>query len=212
MLNEIKIILMDCDCPSIYFPIGPPSEGGTCAFATKKCMEYCPSGMVTNDIERNALRFFFENTDSEIISRLHREFREVLKNPRAERMLQWWTWGDCLPELTDKVSAVITGLHSRGVPQYGFTRNRALWEAVPDYDSLHIGLTIDDMDEALNLSVTSGKMTACPDFSAGYAQMIFDGEIRARCSGWWCITERGETRNSDCTQCLAAGEGCYYRI
>jgi len=209
--NEIKIIMMDCDCPSIYFPIGKPSDGGTCAFATKKCMEYCPSGMVTNDIERHALRFFFDNTDSEIISRLHREFREVLKNPRAERMLQWWTWGDCLPELTDKISAVIIGLHSRGVPQYGFTRNRDLWESVPDYDSLHIGLTIDDMDEAKNLSVTSGKMTACPDFSAGYAQMIFDGKIRARCSGWWCITERGETRNSDCTQCLAAGEGCYYR-
>jgi hypothetical protein len=212
MLNDIKIIMMDCDCPSIYFPIGPPSEGGTCAFATEKCMQYCPSGMVANDIERHALQFFFDNTASEIINRLHREFREVLKNPRAERMLQWWTWGDCLPELTDKIAEVIVGLHRKGIPQYGFTRNKKLWRKIPNHDSLHIGLTVDDMDEALKLSIESGKMTACPDFDAGYAQMIFTGKVRSRCSGWWCITERGETRNSDCTQCLAAGEGCYYRV
>ena len=206
-----KIIMMDCDCPSIYMPIGKPSEGGTCAFATEKCIQYCPSGMVANDIERSVLQFFQENNVIVIIERLHREFCEILSNPRAERMLQWWTWGDCLPELTEKISAVIIGLYKYGIPQYGFTRNKKLWELVPNYNSLHIGLTIDNMAEALYLSVESKKMTCCPDFEAGYAQIIFNGKIRSRCSGWWCITERGETRNSDCTQCLASGEGCYYR-
>jgi len=94
----------------------------------------------------------------------------------------------------------------------GFTRNKKLWESVPNHDSLHIGLTIDDMDEALAMSIQSGKMTCCPEFETGYAQMIFSGKVRTRCSGWWCITEKGETRNSDCTQCLAVGEGCYYRF
>ena len=209
--NIDRIIMMDCDCPSIYMPIGKPSDGGTCAFATDKCMQYCPSGMVINDIERGILKFFKEKSASIIVERLHKEFCSLLLNPRAERMLQWWTWGDCLPELTKKVSEVIISLHDKGIPQYGFTRNRKLWEIVPNQMSLHLGLTVDDMDEALGLSVESGKMTACPDFEAGYAQMIFSGKVRSRCSGWWCITERGETRNSDCTQCLAAGEGCYYR-
>ena len=209
--NEIRIIMMDCDCPSIYMPIGKPAEGGTCAFATEKCMQYCPSGMVANDIERHTLQFFKNNISDTIVKRLHKEFCDVLKNPRVERMLQWWTWGDCLPELTEKVASVITRLSILGIPQYGFTRNKKLWEILPSQDMLHIGLTVDDMDEALSLSIESKKMVACPDFDSGYAQMIFDGKIRARCSGWWCITERKETRNSDCTQCLAAGEGCYYR-
>ena len=203
--------MMDCDCPSIYMPIGPPSEGGTCAFATKQCMQYCPSGMVINDVERNVLRFFRENDAGTVVQRLHGEFLEMMKNPRAEQMIQWWTWGDCLPELTDKVAAVILGLSDLGVSQYGFTRNRKLWELIPSHDTLHLGLTVDDLDEAMRLSVESGKMIACPSFDEGYAQMIFDGKIRTRCSGWWCITEHDETRNSDCTQCLAAGEGCFYR-
>lgn len=211
LIAEIRLIMMDCDCPSIYMPIGRPEEGGTCAFATKKCMQYCPSGMVINDIERFCLRFFQENSASVIIARLHREFLEVQKNPRAERMLQWYTWGDCLPDLTEKTAKVMLGLIRYGIPQYGFTRNRKLWDILPSHDSFHIGLTVDDMDEAVALSIAHRKMTACPDFEAGYAQMIFAGKIRSRCSGWWCITEQGETRNSDCTQCLAAGQGCYYR-
>ncbi len=210
-MDEIRLIMMDCDCPSIYMPIGHPSQGGTCAFATERCMQYCPSGMVTNNIERYCLQYFKAHNTNTIIKRLHKEFLAVMRNPRAERMLQWWTWGDCLPELTDKVAEVIISLHHIGIPQYGFTRNKRLWQIIPSHDSLHIGLTVDDMDEALKLSIESKKMTACPDFEAGYAQMIFTGKIRSKCSGWWCITERGETRNSDCTQCLAAGEGCYFR-
>ncbi len=210
-MENTRIILMDCDCPSIYMPIGPPSEGGTCAFSTEKCRQYCPSGMVANDIERFVLRFFLGNDAENIVERLHKEFCNLQRNPRAERMLQWWTWGDCLPELTEKVALVMASLHRMGVPQYGFTRNRRLWKMVPNYDTLHLGLTVDNMDEALRLSIEAQKMTACPDFDSGYAQMIFSGKIRSRCSGWWCITERGETRNSDCTQCMASGEGCYYR-
>ena len=209
---EQRLILMDCDCPSIYMPIGRPSEGGTCAFATTKCMQYCPSGMVANDVERAVLRFFQDNDVDVVTEQLHKEFCCLQRNPRAEHMLQWWTWGDCLPELTEKIASIITNLHQMGVPQYGFTRNRKLWEVVPNFDSLHIGLTVDDMDKALKLSLENRKMTACPDYESGYAQMIFFGKVRSRCSGWWCITERGETRNSDCTQCLAAGEGCYFRF
>ena len=209
--KEYRIILMDCDCPSIYMPVGYPKDGGTCTFATEKCMQYCPSGMITNDIERHALMFFQESKATTIIDRLYAEFIDVMKNPRAEKMLQWWTWGDCLPELTEKIATVIIGLSNKGIPQYGFTRNVELWKLVPSHSSLHIGLTVDDINEALRLSVKERKMTACPDYEAGYAQMIFTGKIRSRCNGWWCITDDGETRNSDCTQCLAAGQGCYFR-
>lgn len=207
----MRLIMMDCDCPSIYMPVGHPKDGGTCAFATDRCMQYCPSGLVINNIERAVLKFFQDNDAKTITKQLHSEFCELQKNTRVEHLLQWWTWGDCLPELTEKVAQIIVDLNSMGIPQYGFTRNRQLWKTVPNYNSLHLGLTVDGLHEAFQLSLESGKMTACPDFESGYAQMIFSGKVRARCSGWWCITEQGETRNSDCTQCLAAGEGCYFR-
>ena len=211
MFSAKRILLMDCDCPSIYMPIGNPKDGGSCAFSSKKCREFCPSGLVTNNTEKFVLEYFKREDAKTIADRIYTEFLDIMRNPRAEKMIQWWTWGDCLPELTGKTVKIILNLNTRGVPQYGFTRNKKLWDILPCYHNLHIGLTVDNIDVALKLSTISHKMIACPDYETGYAQMIFTGKIRARCSGWWCITEEAGERNSNCTQCLAEGSGCYYR-
>jgi hypothetical protein len=125
-------------------------------------------------------------------------------------MIQWYAWGDCPPDMTEKIIDIMLSLRDAGVPQYGFTRNIALWDAIPKEDRLNIGLTFENLDEAKSVSISSGKMTACPDFNKGYAQMIFGGEITASCNGWWCITDL-ETRNSDCSVCMRIGSGCYSR-
>lgn len=202
-----RILHMDSDIPSIYFPIGSPKKGGTCEFATEKCMEYCPSGQVVNEHEKYALAYFKNNSSCAIADKIITDFGFLANRPYNAKMIQWFVWGDCPSSLTEKVSEVILKIRDAGIPQYGFTRNRHLWELVPNEDRLHIGLTVDDPKIALELSVD--KMTAHPDFEHGYAEMIFKGEIRSRCNGWWCITEL-ETRNSDCTRCLAHGEGCYF--
>ena len=124
-------------------------------------------------------------------------------------MIQWHVWGDCLPELTEKEYKVIMALHEVSIPQYGFTRNKELWQLIPRLDNLNIGYTLDNLRKAIKLSIESGKMTASPDYEHGYALMIFDGKIRSRCNGWWCITEKGEERNSDCRLCLKEHTGCY---
>ena len=206
----MRILYMDSDIPSVYFPIGKPKDGGTCFAATKKCIEYCPSGLEVNEHERFALRFFQKNNPSVITIKMIKDFGYLVSRPYNAKMIQWFVWGDCLPELTEKVANVIQRLRDEGIPQYGFTRNVKLWEKIPKEDRLNIGLTVDDIEEAKQISLTSGKMIAHPDFETGYAEMVFNGKIRSRCNGWWCKTEI-ETRNSDCTRCMSHGEGCYFR-
>lgn len=208
MTESRRILHMDSDVPSVYLPIGSPVEGGSCAFATEKCQTYCPSGMVINEHERYALGYFQTHSCDEILEKLLADFGVLVERPYNAKMIQWFPWGDCLPELTTKIANVVLRIRDAGIPQYGFTRNRALWSLVPSEDRLAIGLTVDDLEEAKKLSVQFNKMTAHPDFERGYAEMIYGGRIRTRCSGWWCISD-SYTRNSDCTLCLAHGEGCY---
>jgi len=199
---------MDSDIPSVYFPIGKPADGGTCFAATEQCMEYCPSGMEINEHERFALQFFKKNNSDTIAARMIRDFGYLANRPYNAKMIQWFVWGDCLPELTEKVAMVILYLRDEGIPQYGFTRNKELWTAVPKEDRLSIGLTIENLVKAKAYSAKTQKMIAHPDFKTGYAEMLFDGKVKTRCNGWWCKTET-ETRNSDCTRCLIHSEGCY---
>ncbi len=206
----MRILHMDSDIPSVYFPIGKPEDGGTCFAATKKCIEYCPSGMEINEHERFALRFFQNNNPLVITMKMIKDFGYLANRPYNAKMIQWFVWGDCLPELTEKIADVIFRLRDEGIPQYGFTRNVKLWEKIPKEDRLSLGLTIDDMKKAKQTSLSSKKMIAHPDFETGYAEMVFRGEVKSRCNGWWCKTEI-ETRNSDCTRCLNHGEGCYFR-
>ncbi|KKN15556.1 hypothetical protein LCGC14_0985010 [marine sediment metagenome] len=204
---EMKVLYFDSDIPSIYFPVGLPETGGTCAFATKKCLAYCPSGNSRNKSEIYALTYFKENDASTIAAKVVEDYKTLIKRPYHAKMIQWFVWGDCLPELTEKVYQVIMSLNNLGIPQYGFTRNRKLWELVPAKRDLNMGYSLDSLKKAMELSY--GKMTACPDYQRGYARMIFKGHIRTSCNGWWCITETGEERNSDCNICLQNGEGCY---
>ncbi len=208
--TERKVLYFDSDIPSIYFPVGLPETGGTCAFATKKCLEYCPSGNSRNKSEVYALTFFKENDVGTIIAKIVKDYKTLIKRPYHAEMIQWYVWGDCLPELTEKTHQIIMSLNELGIPQYGFTRNKRLWELVPPKRNLNIGYSLDSLKKAKELSY--GKMTACPDYEQGYARMIFNGRIRSSCNGWWCITENGEERNSDCRICLKEGEGCYSKF
>lgn len=210
MVGDKKIIFMDSDIPSVYFPIGRPEDGGTCYFATEECLLHCPSGQVINEHEKYALEFFQGNNSNIITNKILQDFGELSEKIYNAKMIQWFAWGDCPPYMTEKIKDVILGLFKSSIPQYGFTRNKELWRVIPKEDRLNIGLTIDKLEKAKRVSISSGKLTVCPDFEEGYAQMIFNGKIQARCNGWWCVTEE-ETRNSDCTTCCQIGTGCYAR-
>jgi len=207
---EMKVLHMDSDIPSVYFPIGSLSEGGTCEFSTKKCRYYCPSGGEINEHEKWAYNYFKKHNEETVLKKIMYDYKELSKIPYNAKMIQWFAWGDCPSELTEKVTVCILAIKDEGIPQYGFTRNRRLWEIIPHYDNLSIGLSLDDLDNAKEMSIINGKMTAHPNFQSGYAEMIFNGRIVSKCNGWWCITD-AETQNSDCTRCLTNNDGCYSR-
>jgi len=205
-----RILHMDSDIPSVYFPIGKLKDGGTCEFATRKCIEHCPSGQTINEHERYALNYFQKHNQDKIFQKMLFDYDQLSLIPYNAKMIQWFAWGDCPSNLTGKVAAVMLLLQKQKIPQYGFTRNKMLWKMIPASNFLNIGLSIDVLEKAKQVSVESGKLTAHPDFDSGYAEMIFDGKIITRCNGWWCIVEKtGETRNSDCALCLTENTGCY---
>jgi hypothetical protein len=205
-MGEGEMLHLDGDIPSIYLPVGRPEHGGTCAFATINCLDYCPSGQIVNVHEKNALRLLKLKSPIELIASILLDY-EMLTKQGSANMIQWFTWGDCLPDLTEKVANVIINLNESGVVQYGSTRNKKLWELLPT--KCHFAFTMDNVDKAKELSKLSGKRTCSPDTNTGYAQFIFAGRIIAKCSGWWHITPK-ETRNSDCTKCLLQNDGCFY--
>lgn len=203
----MRLVFMDSDIPSIYFPVGKPKDGGSCAFATKKCLEYCPSGQIVNDHEKAALLYFMEKPAEEVVFKIILDYSRCLDKKISTPILQWFVWGDCLPELTRKISLIISLIYKAGIVQYGSTRNKKLWESLPR--ECNIAFTMDDIDKAKELSVISGRRTCSPDINTGYAQFIYGGVITAKCSGWWCHLIGGEVRESDCSVCSENKEGCF---
>ena len=208
MTDSRRILHMDSDIPSIYFPIGSIESGGTCEFATKTCIKHCPSGMEINSHERYAYNYFKRRSTESITKKMITDFNTLVEFPYNAKMIQWFTWGDCPSLLTDKVHSVIMNIYEYGIPQYGFTRNKRLWELTPSRYSLNIGLSIENIKKAKIVSIESGKLIGHPDYATGYAEMIFNGKIVSKCNGWWCKTKY-ETMNSDCRRCLNHMEGCY---
>ena len=222
-----RILHLDSDIPSVFFPIGRLSEGGSCEFASELCTAHCPSGGVeeVTEGEKFTYNYFRKHGFKAILKKILVDFSVLTNLPRNAKVIQWFAWGDCTQELTEKISILMLRIRDIGIPKYGFTRNKMLWEMIPKSEILTIGLSIDDLDEARRVSVASGKMTAHPDYDSSYAEMIFDGRIVARCNGWWCkILDTSEKviieRESNCTTCfktskkdsnvnLGGGRGCW---
>ncbi len=198
-----RIVFGDCEIASLYFPVGDPADGGTCAYATEECLENCPSCGVTNEHEVRALKFFRENDAKTIADRITRELTDT-----NQTLLQWNCWGDCLPELTEKTSTIMQRLYAKGLWQYGFTRNLRLWEITPRYDRLRIGLSVDSEDEAIERS--ANKLVCFPLVEEGMGQFFFGSQMVARCSGYWCTwLPEGHTHNSVCKLCIKHRRGCF---
>ena len=195
-----KIVFMDGDIPSTYFPVGPVEEGGTCAYLTPECWEYCPSSQITNSYEVEALRLIKEY-DVDWIA------QTIINELDGQKLLQWNVWGDCLPELTDKMSEIVSILNDNGIKQFGFTRNHNWWNRVKH--TTRIGLTVDTEYQAFNFSYSG--LVCWPDPDRSEARLHWKGKIVAKCSGWWCTyTDTGEMHNSACRQCISEHRGCFY--
>jgi len=204
MKAENKIVFMDGGLPSIIFPVGLPKDGGSCAYLSEHCLQYCPA-KETNKHEVRALKFFKDNNSKIIVNKI---IEEVCQEAMIH--LYWWSWGDCLPELVDKITDVMWALSGTGILQNGFTRNNNLWRNVnfPQTDNLRIGFHVDTIKEIKIFE--KWRVVCCPDVEVGKAELYFNGEKIARCCGIWCDwIQRGETRMADCQECYCYKQGCF---
>jgi len=203
MRVDNKIVFMDGMFPAIFFPVGLPENGGSCAYLTDYCLEYCPAHEI-NRHEVRALNYFKDNEVVTIVDRIIDEMcSECLTH------LYWWPWGDCLPELTDKIFLIMIALRRRGILQNGYTRNIDLWDKVPFYDNLRIGFHVDTIEEVMEIS-TNTNVVCCPEVDKGKAVLYYDKKPVARCCGIWCEwLTTDEVRSADCQECYLYGQGCF---
>ena len=209
MRVDNRIVFLDGMFPAIFFPIGPPEKGGTCAYLTDHCLQYCPA-QETNKHEIRALKFFKENTEDVIVEKILEDmcFYNLMH-------LYWWPWGDCLPELTDKIANIMQKLSVVGILQNGYTRNLELWELINVHheqrENLKIGFHIDTIEGAKTMSNSlGGRVVCCPDISVSKAELYFRGQKVARCCGIWCDwLTKNETRAADCQECFIFKQGCF---
>jgi hypothetical protein len=199
-----RIVFMDGMFPAIFFPVGDPALGGSCAFLSEHCLSYCPA-QETNKHEIRALKFFKEQDEAVIVDKIIEDMCVY-----TITHLYWWPWGDCLPELTDKITNIMSKLSDIGILQNGYTRNPILWRNIHalNKDNLKIGFHVDTVEEAKILS--DGKVMCCPDVAVTKAELYFNGEKVARCCGIWCdwLTQ-DETLIADCQECYLYKEGCF---
>jgi len=205
-----KIVFLDGMFPAIIFPVGLPEDGGTCAYLTEHCLLYCPT-QETNKHERRAYKFFEDNSATTIINKILEDMCDY-----NLMHLYWWPWGDCLPEIADKISDIMLKLSAIGILQNGYTRNKSFWRNInfPQIDNLRIGLHADTVEEAKKLSIN--KIICCPDVTVNKAELYFNQRKVARCCGIWCdwlsLDEtKNETRAADCQECFVFKQGCFYQ-
>lgn len=209
MRVDDKIIFMDGMFPSVMFPVGPPEEGGTCAFMTEHCQQYCPM-KTTNIHEKRALKFFFENTANVITDKILDELTK-----ESIMHLYWWSWGDCLPEITWKIIDVMYLLHAAGILQNGYTRNFELFHKLNLGNNRHrlvIGYHAETHKEAVKLSKEYFPKVVCfPEVEIGKGVVYYNGAKVAKCCGIWCEwIEKSEIRIADCQECFLYQQGCFY--
>ncbi len=198
-----RIIFFENGSPCIFFPVGKTEDGGTCAYITDECLAHCPSAGVVHEHEKRALKYFKENPAYMIQARIIGELRYFESN-----FLGWFSWGDCPPELEDKICDVILGLNKFGIVQNGFTRNRKLWEKIPKLPSLRFSFSMDNIYE---VECTHFEKTiCCPDTSRAEARVFVRGKLVARCSGYFCTHyDTDKTEEADCSQCYGHERGCF---
>lgn len=204
MKADGHIVFMYNQIPAIYFPVGKLEDGGSCEFMTGECLEYCPS-QVKNEHEIRVMKFFVDSRPAIIIDKILSDLSFY-----GSVHIIWFEWGDCPSMLEDKICEVLIRLDEIGVVQNVYTRNKSFWKKVPLTGSLRITYRTETVEDAVALSLSSGKLTCCPNLDEGKARLYYQGKLRAKCCGVWCewFPEK-EIRFADCCECYLYKRGCF---
>lgn len=194
---------------ALYFPPGLPERKGSCAFASMRCLVNCLSYLTHNTVTDNTVQIFKNKPSKTIANIIFEEIKD--KNPL---LVEWFCWGDCMPDMTDKVLTVMKLLSNKNVIQYGFTRNRKLWDATLKIQNTRIGFTEEDWNEVGKLAMKG--LVAFPRYDIGVTQLYLRGEKPYQAgscgSSFMQYHATKIVYDADCSECYKNKRGCFTRF
>lgn len=214
-----KLVYPFSGVAGIYFPVGKLDEGGTCEFASKKCLKVCAAfknATATNKIDYAAkYSAFVDITQRDAHSIIWKIAKEV-KGMNAD-VLYWFASGDCPSEFTSRIAHIIEGLSYIIPAQIGFTRNQELWEEANRLDNVNvrIALTLEKPYKSKLQQMSSLGTIAVPSYSTGNIKLYQCNQSHTSCgAGIIYVKKLGETikRKADCSICYAKKEGCFTEL
>lgn len=206
---KVKLLHPDGQHLALYFPAGLPERGGSCAFASMRCLVNCLSYLMQNNITKNTNDIFDTHKEQEIA--------EIICNQlsrRKPRLLEWFCWGDCIPERTEQVLGVMRLLSKKGIIQCGFTRNKKLWKASHKIKNMRLGFTTEDIDELDYLSKKG--LVAYPNYDTGETQIFYGTERKhsgGSCGGAFYYDRATKiSYDAECVECYKNRRGCFTKF
>ena len=210
----MKLIHPFSGVAAIFFPVGKLKNGGTCEFATAKCLKECvafKNATKQNKIDYkdkyNAFTRIIENDIFDLTYQLAKQVRESHTN-----ILYWFASGDCPSKHTTRIVDVI-GRCSSVIPvQMGFTRNEELWETANRIGNVRLILTLERLNKSKIQSMSTSGVIAVPDYEKGDIQLYRNKESIGGCGANIAYYERLGKRfkhKANCNICFREKTGCF---
>jgi len=217
----VKILRPCLGTAGIFFPIGEPKKGGTCEYASGKCLKKCYAldkdyDEIINIPEKDKKKiynFFVEKSTFAVCSEIIKEMGEL-----QMKILGWFASGDCLDKDIDKFYQIMILLDEEDIVQNGFTRNWKLYQRIVEDGVIgHIVLTLESLSHKDNpLGNHPPGLWAVPDYEKGLVK-LYHGRLGNKsygsCGNSDVVTKfdgREVKITANCTGCYYKKLGCFY--
>jgi hypothetical protein len=205
---KMKLLIPLNGVPAIFFPVGEIDKGGTCEFATKKCLEMCSA--FRNATDENIIGYEPKLKIFKFIIKMplflvcHQIMEDL--NQMNSKLLYWFASGDCMKKHIDRISTIMKHLSLEEIIQCGFTRNKTLWKRTQQIQNINIALTMEFKDVS-KIGFTSGLISV-PDYKTGKIKLYMNNVFQGSCGGY--RTELKEAiQENDCNKCYEMKKGCF---
>lgn len=194
---------------AIFFPPGLPERKGSCAFASMRCLVNCLTYLTHNSITDYTFKQFKESRVEKIVSTIVQELKG-----KTPKLLEWFCWGDCPPDMTEKVVAIMKSLSEKQIIQCGFTRNKKLWDAVLKIKNIRFAYTTEEIDDIDELAKKG--LVAYPHYDTGKTLLFYKTnkeKHHTSCGGSFMVEEATKiSYEAECSECYKNKRGCFTKF
>jgi len=187
---------------AIFFPPGKPKDGGTCFFATRKCLKWCEAGP-PNPIQRAIYKHVVSSEAVDVAAQIVRELTELDAN-----FLFWFAGGDCLPTDEPQILDIMEAVRDidSGIIQHGFTRNRGFADSAIDLD---VSMVVTMENEKKAKADKSGHVLAVPCYPQGIVKLYKRGVHMGSCGHYYMTDMKAVAMENHCSVCHEHNVGCF---